>query len=86
VPIIVGCYSNTGQTRLRPEMSAKCKSRPMHCSKQHSYSITSSAVAMSVGGTMKPSALVVVFRLMTNSYVVGALLEHYTGLTITRGP
>jgi hypothetical protein len=36
-----------------------------------SYSITSSARAMSVGGTWRPSALAV-FRLITNSNFIGA--------------
>jgi hypothetical protein len=38
----------------------------MQCSKQHSYSITSSAVICMINGTASPSALAVL-RLMTNS-------------------
>ena len=43
----------------------------MHRSKQDRYSITSSAVASSVGGTARPSAFAVL-RLMTSSNFVGA--------------
>ena len=43
----------------------------MHRSKQHHYSITSSARASSVGGISRPSALAVL-RLITSSYLVGA--------------
>jgi hypothetical protein len=41
------------------------------CSKQRSYSITSSARASSVGGTSRPRALAVE-RLMANSNLVGS--------------
>jgi integrase-like protein len=44
---------------------------PMHRSKKHRYSITSSARASSIGGTSRPSALAVL-RLMTSSNFVGA--------------
>src|SRR5262249_9504494 len=43
----------------------------MHRSRQHSYSITSLAMASRVGGTSRPSALAVL-RLMARSYLVGA--------------
>jgi hypothetical protein len=43
----------------------------MHRSKQSLYSITSSARASNVGGTVRPSALAVL-RLITSSYLVGA--------------
>jgi hypothetical protein len=43
-----------------------------------SHSITSSARASSVGGTSRPSALAV-FRLMTNSYLVGACTGRSAG-------
>ena len=46
------------------------KSGLVHRSKQHPYSITSSVSASSVGGAVMPSVLAV-FRLMTNSYLVG---------------
>src|SRR5262245_13365874 len=42
----------------------------MHRSKKHRYSITWSALARSVGGTVRPSALAVL-RLITNSNLVG---------------
>ena len=43
----------------------------MHRSKWHHYSITSSARASSVGGTMMPSAFAV-FKLITSSSLVGS--------------
>ena len=51
--------------------------------KQHSYSITSSAVVRSVGGTVRPSALAVL-RLMTVSYFVGAYTGKSAGFTPLR--
>jgi len=42
----------------------------MHCSKQPHHSITSSAVAISVVGTVRPSDFAVL-RLMTNANLVG---------------
>src|SRR5262245_26342567 len=53
-------------------MSALCQSRPFAPQQNDPiYSITSSARASSVGGTVKPSAFAVL-RLMTSSYLVGA--------------
>ena len=58
-------------------VSAMGQSRPMlrvpptHRSKRFLYSITLSARASSIGGTVRPSALAVL-RLITNSYMVGA--------------
>jgi hypothetical protein len=46
------------------------RKRHMHRSKQHRYSITSSARASSDGGTSRPSALAVL-RLITSSNLVG---------------
>jgi len=43
----------------------------MHCSKQHLYSITSSARPSSADGTVRPSILAVL-RFITVSYLVGA--------------
>jgi hypothetical protein len=43
------------------------------------YSMTSSARESSAGGTVKPSALAVL-RLITNSYLVGALHRQVRGL------
>jgi len=43
----------------------------MHRSKQHLYSITSSARERNVGGTVMPSVCAVL-RLITSSYLVGA--------------
>jgi hypothetical protein len=44
------------------------------------YSITSSARVSNVCGTLRPSALAV-FRLMTNSYLVGACTGRLAGLS-----
>jgi hypothetical protein len=55
----------------RRNRQLRARKRHMHRSKQHRYSITSSARASRVGGTSMPSALAV-FRLITNSYLVGA--------------
>ena len=41
---------------MHQRMSALCQSRPMHRSKQHLYSITSSARVSSVDGMVTPSA------------------------------
>ena len=43
----------------------------VRCYSNSDYSITSSARASNVGGTVRPSALAVL-RLMTGSYLVGA--------------
>ena len=50
--------------------SEKCQQETHAPHKRHSYSITSSARASSVGGTMRPSILAVL-RLMTSSNLVG---------------
>ncbi len=51
----------------------------MQCSKQHFYSITSSAVASSDCGMVRPSA-VAVLRLMTSSNLVGNCTGRSAGL------
>jgi hypothetical protein len=50
----------------------------MHRSKQHRCSITSSARVSSIGGTMMPSAFAV-FKLITNSNLVGCLSGRSSG-------
>ena len=50
------------------------------CSKQKRYSITSSARASSVDGTLRPSALAVL-RLITSSYLVGACTGRSAGFS-----
>jgi hypothetical protein len=45
----------------------------MHCSKTRLYSITSSAVANSVGGTERPSDLAVWWLMTSSSHVDGAM-------------
>jgi hypothetical protein len=52
----------------------------MHRSKQHLYSITSSARVRSVGGTVRPSTLAV-FRLTTSSNRVGCWTGSSPGLS-----
>jgi hypothetical protein len=52
----------------------------MHRSKQHIYSITSSAVATSDGGTVRPSAFAVL-KLITSSYLVGACTGRSAGFS-----
>jgi hypothetical protein len=53
------------------------------CSKQKRYSITSSALASSVCGTSRPSALAVL-RLITRSYLVGACTGRSAGFSPLR--
>src|ERR1039458_4951737 len=67
---VVRCYSNSGQTLRRSEMTLSAKSGLMHRSKQHLYSITSSARAISVGGTVTPIVFAVL-RLITRLNLVG---------------
>ena len=59
------------------------QSRPMHRSKRHLYSITSSALVSNVGGTVKPSALAVL-RLITRSNFVGCSTGRSAGLAPLR--
>src|SRR5262249_53752446 len=54
-----------------------------HRSKKHRYSITSSAIANSPGGMVRPSALAVC-RLMTNSNLVDCITGSSAGLTPLR--
>src|ERR1035437_9814012 len=62
--------SESGQNGASRRMTRSANSGLMHRSKQHLYSITSSARVSSDGGIVKPSALAVL-RLMTNSNLVG---------------
>jgi len=55
----------------------------MHCSKPHSYSITSSASASSVGGTARGSAFAAL-RLITSSNLVGCKTGRSAGLAPLR--
>jgi hypothetical protein len=50
-------HTNSGQILQRSEMTQCAKSRLLHRSKLHRYSITSSARQISVLGTLRPSAL-----------------------------
>src|SRR5215813_11659008 len=49
------------------DMSQRCRSGLMRCSKPQPHSMTSSARASSVGGTVRPS-VVAVLRLVANLY------------------
>jgi len=55
----------------------------LHRSQLGSYSITSSALASSVGGTLRPSAFAVL-RLMINSNLVGSTTGRSAGLAPAR--
>src|ERR1700726_4899891 len=63
---------------LQPPFCAK--NGLMHRSKQHLYSITSSASASSVGGGVSPSNLAVL-RLMMKLNLVGACTGRWAGLS-----
>ena len=55
----------------------------MHRSKPLVHSITASATASSLSGTVRPSALVV-FKLIINSYLVGACTGRSAGFSPLR--
>lgn len=55
----------------------------VQCSKLSSYSITSSAVASSLSGTVRPSAFAVL-KLMTNWYLVGNCTGRFAGFSPLR--
>jgi hypothetical protein len=59
------------------------KRRHMHRTKDYRYSITSSAMASSLSGTVSPSALAVL-RLITSSYLVGACTGRSAGFSPLR--
>jgi hypothetical protein len=61
----------------------RARKRHMHRSKQHHYSITSSARASSVGGTSRPRDFAVL-RLITSSYLVGACTGRSAGFSPLR--
>src|SRR5262249_30338838 len=64
------------------DMSALCQKRTFAL-QQISYSITSSARASTLSGTLRPSALAVL-RLMTSSYLVGACTGRSAGFSPLR--
>jgi hypothetical protein len=66
---VVRCWSNSGQTWARLDCPLSANSGLMNCSKQHLYSITSSARPISVLGTLMPNAFAVL-RLMSSSTFV----------------
>ena len=53
MPTNVRCYPNTDQIADMPRMTLSAISGLMHRSKQHLYSITSSALICNVDGTVK---------------------------------
>jgi hypothetical protein len=71
----VRCYSNSGQTQARSDC-------PLCANSGHGaiHSITSSARASNVGGTVRPSALAVL-RLITSTYLVGACTGRAPGFS-----
>ena len=84
--------SALGDVRFAPESGhVQCNwgcplsanSDQTRCSKPRPYSITLSARASSVGGIVRPSALAV-FRLMNNSYLVGACTGRSNGFSPLR--
>jgi hypothetical protein len=64
--------------RRRPVVKGPIADK-VRCGKNLSYSITSSAVASSVAGTMRPSALAVL-RLITTSYLRASCTGRSAGL------
>jgi hypothetical protein len=76
-------WSKSGQTRAQLDCPLCAKSGLMHRSKMYLYSITSSARASNVGGTVRPSALAVL-RLMTSWNLVGCSTGRSAGLAPLR--
>ena len=64
-------------------MSEKCQEETYALQQSAAYSITSSALARSDGGTVRPSALAVL-RFMTNSNLVGACTGRSAGFSPLR--
>jgi hypothetical protein len=83
VPTNVGYASNSDQIGEMPRTTLSAKSGLMHCSKQPLYSITSSAIARTPDGMLRPSALAVL-RLITNSNLVGCTTGRSAGLSPLR--
>src|SRR5450759_4999985 len=76
-------WSKSGQTRVRLECPLSAISRLMHRSKQHLYSITSSARASTDGGTVRPIAFAAL-RLTTSLNRVGFCTGRSEGLVPLR--
>ena len=70
----------SGHSQVSLECPLSAKSGLMQCSKQHCYSITSSARPSSDIGTVRPSAFAV-FRLTSSSYFVGACTGRSAGFS-----
>src|SRR5262249_47064689 len=75
--------SRTDQIRCCGQLSALCQHAQHTRELKSSYSITASAVASSVLGTVRLSAFAVV-RLMTSSYLVGACTGRSDGFSPLR--
>jgi len=67
---VMAAATNATVVRPRTLISVIASNGLLHRSDQRRYSITSSARASSVGGTIRPSAFAVL-RLMPSLYVVG---------------
>src|SRR5262245_17799049 len=77
-------FNNRHRPLLRPRRERPCGRRAEQCDAVATFhSITSSARASSIGGTVRPSALAV-FRLITNSYLVGACTGRLAGFSPLR--
>ncbi len=79
-------FRSSPESGLESDISPCPKSanmRLMHRSKQHFYSITSSACASSVGGTVRPSVFAVL-RFMTSSNLVACSTGRSLGLAPLR--
>jgi hypothetical protein len=77
-------FAPKADKRADGSLSPLCAiSRHMQCSKQHRYSITSSARVTSVSGSVIPSAFAV-FKLMTNSNFVGCCTGRSAGFSPLR--
>src|SRR5258707_6807112 len=69
----MSAFAPVASEARRRSKSTRCANRDrMHRSKQHRYSINSSARSKNDSGIVRPSALAA-FRLITNSYLVGFL-------------
>jgi hypothetical protein len=73
-------YPQSGHVQCKNPCPLWAKSGLMRCNKKDRYSITSSARAIRLGGTVRPSAFAV-FRFMTSSYLLGACTGRSAGFS-----
>jgi hypothetical protein len=76
----VRCCSDCYQIAALRQTSKRAIKRLMHRSKKPCHSITSSAMASNLSGTVRPSALAVL-RLITSSNLVGCCTGRSAGLS-----